>query len=128
MFDFVRSHNRVLQVMLGIVIIPVFGFVGLSSYLQPNESAVTVASVTQHLGAPIGSFYHRFASRDVLLAELWLTTVLAFQEGFVAAIEISDGLAEFDDTRTGGDRREVAPRPAIHVMIVRHPVGPDTFS
>ena len=45
MFDFVRSHNRVLQVMLGIVIIPVFGFVGLSSYLQPNESAVPVASV-----------------------------------------------------------------------------------
>ena len=40
MFDFVRSHNRVLQVMLGIVIIPVFGFVGLSSYLQPNEAAV----------------------------------------------------------------------------------------
>ena len=48
MFDFVRSHNRVLQVMLGIVIIPVFGFVGLSSYLQPNESAVPVASVDGH--------------------------------------------------------------------------------
>ena len=28
----------------------------------------------------------------MLLAELWLTTVLAFQEGFVAAIEASDGL------------------------------------
>ena len=48
MFDFVRSHNRVLQVMLGIVIIPVFGFVGLQSYLQPNESAVPVASVDGH--------------------------------------------------------------------------------
>jgi len=48
MFDFVRSHNRVLQVMLGIVIIPVFGFVGLSSYLQPNEAAVPVASVDGH--------------------------------------------------------------------------------
>ena len=45
MFDFVRSHNRVLQVILGIVIIPTFGFVGLQSYLQSNESAVPVASV-----------------------------------------------------------------------------------
>ncbi len=45
MFDFVRSHNRVLQVVLGIVIIPTFGFVGLSSYMQTNEAAVTLASV-----------------------------------------------------------------------------------
>jgi peptidyl-prolyl cis-trans isomerase D len=45
MFEFVRSHNRVLQVVLGIVIIPTFGFVGLQSYLQSNEEAVAVASV-----------------------------------------------------------------------------------
>jgi peptidyl-prolyl cis-trans isomerase D len=45
MFDFVRSHNRLLQVALGIVIIPTFGFVGLQSYLQSNEEAVPVASV-----------------------------------------------------------------------------------
>jgi AcrR family transcriptional regulator len=63
----------------------------LATALGP--AAVTVGAVTQHLGAPIGSFYHRFASRDVLLAELWLTTVLKFQEGFVAAIEAGDGLA-----------------------------------
>jgi peptidyl-prolyl cis-trans isomerase D len=45
MFDFVRSHNRVLQVVLGIVIIPTFGIVGLQTYLQSNEDAVAVASV-----------------------------------------------------------------------------------
>jgi peptidyl-prolyl cis-trans isomerase D len=45
MFDFVRSHNRILQVALGIVIIPTFGFVGLSSYMQTNEAAVALASV-----------------------------------------------------------------------------------
>ncbi len=45
MFDFVRSHNRILQVALGILIIPAFGFVGLQSYLQSNESSVAVASV-----------------------------------------------------------------------------------
>ncbi|HEY6621834.1 MAG TPA: helix-turn-helix domain-containing protein [Steroidobacteraceae bacterium] len=60
---------------------------------EQGPAAVTVGAVTQHLGAPIGSFYHRFASRDVLLGELWLNTVLAFQVGFVAAIEAGDGLA-----------------------------------
>jgi AcrR family transcriptional regulator len=61
--------------------------------IEHGPAAVTVGSVTQHLGAPVGSFYHRFASRDVLLAELWLATVLEFQKGFVAAVEARDGLA-----------------------------------
>jgi AcrR family transcriptional regulator len=60
---------------------------------ERGPSAVTVDSVTQRLQAPKGSFYHRFASRDALLGELWLTNVLAYQEGFVAAIESGDGLA-----------------------------------
>jgi AcrR family transcriptional regulator len=54
--------------------------------------AVTVDSVAERMGAPKGSFYYRFASRDALLGELWLKTVLAYQEGFVAAIEAGDGL------------------------------------
>jgi AcrR family transcriptional regulator len=58
-----------------------------------GPSAVTVDSVTQRLKAPKGSFYHRFASRDALLGELWLKTILAYQEGFVGAIEAGDGLA-----------------------------------
>jgi AcrR family transcriptional regulator len=57
-----------------------------------GPGAVTVDSVTQRLNAPKGSFYHRFASRDALLGELWLQTVLAYQEGFVRAIEAGDGL------------------------------------
>src|SRR5437868_2589115 len=60
---------------------------------QGGPAAVTVLSVTERLRAPSGSFYYRFASRDVLLAELWLATALAFQDGFVAAIERGDGLA-----------------------------------
>jgi AcrR family transcriptional regulator len=60
---------------------------------ERGPGGVTVDSVTQRLGAPKGSFYHRFASRDALLGELWLTTVLAYQEGFVAAVEAGDGLA-----------------------------------
>ena len=60
---------------------------------QDGPAAVTVLSVTERLGAPSGSFYYRFASRDLLLAELWLTTALAFQQGFVAAIKAGDGLS-----------------------------------
>jgi AcrR family transcriptional regulator len=60
---------------------------------EHGPSAVTVDAITEHLGAPKGSFYHRFASRDALLGALWLETVLAYQVGFVAAIEAGDGLA-----------------------------------
>jgi len=60
---------------------------------ERGPSAVTVDSVTQRMRAPKGSFYHRFPSRDALLGELWLKTALAYQEGFVAAIEAGNGLA-----------------------------------
>ena len=60
---------------------------------ERGPAAVTVNSVTAQLKAPKGSFYYRFASRDLLMGELWLTTVLAYQQGFVAAIEAGDGLA-----------------------------------
>jgi len=59
---------------------------------QNGPAAVTVSSVTERLGAPSGSFYYRFPSRDILLAELWLATALAFQQRFVAAIKAGDGL------------------------------------
>src|SRR5712671_1921888 len=57
-----------------------------------GPAAVTIASITARLGAPTGSFYHRFASRNALLGELWLRTVLDFQEGINAALDASDGL------------------------------------
>jgi len=60
---------------------------------EGGPAHVTVGSVIERLRAPKGSFYYRFASRDLLLGELWLETALAFQEGFAAAIEAGDGLA-----------------------------------
>ena len=57
-----------------------------------GPAAVTIASITARLKAPTGSFYHRFASRNVLLGELWLRTVLNFQEGISAALDAGDGL------------------------------------
>lgn len=59
---------------------------------ERGPPAVTVASITERLKAPTGSFYHRFASRDALLGELWLRTVLDFQQGIAAALDAGDGL------------------------------------
>jgi len=60
---------------------------------QNGPAAVTVSSVTERLGAPSGSFYYRFASRNLLLGELWLQTVLDFQEGLGAALDAGAGLS-----------------------------------
>lgn len=60
---------------------------------EQGPSAVTVGSISDRLKSPTGSFYHRFASRDVLLGELWLRTVLDFQQGVRAAVDAGDGLA-----------------------------------
>src|SRR6266850_6889749 len=71
------------------------GFLGAARALacERGPGAVTVDSVTQRLRAPKGSFYHRFSSRDALLGELWLKTVLAFQQGIEVALAAGDGLA-----------------------------------
>lgn len=58
-----------------------------------GPQAVTVTSVAERLKAPIGSFYHRFESRQVLLARLWLSMVTSFQQGYFAALDNNDGLA-----------------------------------
>jgi AcrR family transcriptional regulator len=64
----------------------------LALVAENGPSAVTVAAISARLKAPTGSFYHRFASRDALLGELWFNTVLAFQQGIEAALDAGDGL------------------------------------
>jgi AcrR family transcriptional regulator len=64
----------------------------LAIIAEQSVSGVTIASVCKRLGAPTGSFYHRFASRDILLGMLWLRAVLDFQTGTRAALEAGDGL------------------------------------
>ena len=58
-----------------------------------GPTAVTVGSVSERLKAPTGSFYHRFASRDQLLGELWLSTVRTFQDEAEKAIATGGWLA-----------------------------------
>ena len=70
-----------------------FKSAALAIAAERGPLAVTVGSITERLNAPTGSFYHRFASRDALLGELWLQTVLDFQQGTTAALDAGDGLA-----------------------------------
>jgi len=42
--------------------------------------------LAQALGAPLGSLYHRFASREDLLRQLWLRVVREFQDEFAHRI------------------------------------------
>jgi AcrR family transcriptional regulator len=64
----------------------------LAIIAERGVSGVTVASVSERVGSPTGSFYHRFASRDVLLGSLWLRAILDFQAGISAALDAGDGL------------------------------------
>jgi AcrR family transcriptional regulator len=53
---------------------------------------LTVAAVAQRTGVPIGSIYHRYASRDEILAAVWLDLVEEFQARFLAALEADDAV------------------------------------
>src|ERR1700688_2939016 len=64
----------------------------LAIIAERGLSGVTVAAVSERLGSAPGSFYHRFASRDVLLGSLCLQAVLEFQAGTSAALGAGDGL------------------------------------
>ena len=59
-----------------------------------GPGAVTVAALAREAGAPTGSIYHRFRSREQLLAELWMDVVEGFQQRFVEALE---GASNVDD-------------------------------
>jgi AcrR family transcriptional regulator len=50
----------------------------------------TVAAIAARLQAPSGSIYHRFESRDLLLARLWIRTIRRAQEGFVEALQAGE--------------------------------------
>ena len=64
---------------------------------EGGTAAATVTAIAQRLGAPSGSIYHRFPSRDLLLATLWLRTVREFQSGFLSSLENDDPLTAARD-------------------------------
>ncbi len=51
-----------------------------------GAEVMTMGAVARATGAPVGSLYHRFSSREALLAAAWLDAQGAFQAGFLAAL------------------------------------------
>ncbi len=53
---------------------------------ERGPEGVTMSAISRQTGAPIGSIYHRFPSRDLILALLWLDVVESFQDGFLETL------------------------------------------
>jgi AcrR family transcriptional regulator len=51
---------------------------------------VTIAQVSEEIGVPVGSIYHRFPSRIHLMASLWLRSVQRFHVGLLETASITD--------------------------------------
>jgi AcrR family transcriptional regulator len=58
--------------------------------LDRGVQAATVDAIVRQSRAPVGSLYHRFGSRDRLMAELWLRAVRRSQATFLAAAAHAD--------------------------------------
>ena len=55
-----------------------------------GPSAATITAIGTAIGAPSGSIYHRFRSRDELLGRLWLTKAEFFQNRWAATLQEPD--------------------------------------
>lgn len=55
-----------------------------------GPAAATITAIGAAMGAPNGSIYHRFKSRDELMGRLWLNKAAFFQNRWVAAIDDPD--------------------------------------
>ncbi len=60
--------------------------------LRDGPRAASVAAIARESGAPAGTLYHRFGSRDKVLAAAWLRALGRFQQGALAAAEIPEPL------------------------------------
>lgn len=58
--------------------------------VDAGPGALTAAGVARRLGAPSGSLYHRFGSRDHLAAALWLRSVERFDADVVQGLWSTD--------------------------------------
>ncbi|WP_067685866.1 TetR/AcrR family transcriptional regulator [Nocardia jejuensis] len=65
----------------------------LTLVAEGGPQAATIGAIAGRLGAPTGSIYHRFASRELILAELWIREIGRFQTGFIQALDSGDAEA-----------------------------------
>lgn len=57
---------------------------------QEHWRDATIAHVADRIGGPVGSIYHRFASREELFVSLWLRAIERFHHGFLEAASDPD--------------------------------------
>jgi AcrR family transcriptional regulator len=57
---------------------------------ESGPGAATITAIASAIGAPSGSIYHRFRSRDELLGRLWLEKAAFMQKAFAAALDHPD--------------------------------------
>jgi AcrR family transcriptional regulator len=81
-----------------------------SLVLDAGARGATLDAVIQTSGAPKGSIYHRFASLDELLAEMWVRAVRRSQAAFLEALHEEDPM-----------RAAVAGALSIHDFAAREP-------
>ena len=55
-----------------------------------GPAAATVVGIAAAIGAPSGSIYHRFKSRDELLGRLWLAKATFLQDRWMSALDLPD--------------------------------------
>jgi AcrR family transcriptional regulator len=58
--------------------------------LDRGLASATVGEIARVSGAPTGSIYHRFGSRDDLLARLWIRGVRRSQQAVLDAAQVED--------------------------------------
>jgi AcrR family transcriptional regulator len=78
---------------------------------EGGARAATVSAIARRVGAPTGSFYHRYESRELLLAEIWFGVIEAFQAGLIDALG-------------GENTRDAGLRAALHSVewVRAHPL------
>lgn len=77
--------------------------------LERGVQNATVSAISEESGAPVGSLYHHFGSRDDLVAELWVRAVRRSQATFLAAA-----------SHPNAERAAVAAALSIHDFVREH--------
>jgi len=61
-------------------------FAGVGA-LMAGGGSLTLQALVERTGVSVGSLYHRYGSREAMLARAWLAAVRAFQARFLEALE-----------------------------------------